>query len=247
MASGAQSLTEKEKQALRLLVSGHDAKSMARHLGLSVHTVNERLRDARRKLGTSSSREAARVLRDEERGTPDFLGDTVFGDAAPPRLEQPLKHAESPVAFRRAGMLIGGFAMTIALALYALASLSSASGIAATAPAASAAETAAVDSARKWLALVDAKNWQSSYAATGSAFRKLNSYERWSTSAQSAHGNLGAALSRELVSVDYSPAPPNGVWTIRFRSSFASRKDVIETIALAYEDPDWRVVGLTLD
>ena len=137
--------------------------------------------------------------------------------------------------------------MTIALALYALASLSSASGVAAPAPAASAAETAAVDSARKWLALVDAKNWQSGYAATGSAFRELNSYERWSTAAQSAHGNLGAALSRELVSVDYSPAPPNGVWTIRFRSSFAIRKDVIETIALAYEDSDWRVVGLTLD
>ena len=53
-------LTEKEKQTLRQLVSGHDAKSMARELGLSVHTVNERLRDARRKMAVSSSREAAR-------------------------------------------------------------------------------------------------------------------------------------------------------------------------------------------
>ncbi|GAA0731919.1 MULTISPECIES: helix-turn-helix domain-containing protein [Sphingomonas] len=55
-------LTEREKTTLRLLLAGHDAKSIARELELSVHTVNERLRDARRKLGVASSREAARRL-----------------------------------------------------------------------------------------------------------------------------------------------------------------------------------------
>lgn len=59
---GYGSLTDKEKQTLRLILRGHDAKSTARHLGLSVHTVNERLREARRKLAVSSSREAARLL-----------------------------------------------------------------------------------------------------------------------------------------------------------------------------------------
>jgi DNA-binding CsgD family transcriptional regulator len=39
-------LTEKERQTLRLMVRGHDAKSIARSLDLSIHTVNERLRDA---------------------------------------------------------------------------------------------------------------------------------------------------------------------------------------------------------
>ncbi len=61
MAEGYQALTEKEKAALRLLLGGHDAKSMASQLGLSVHTVNERLRDARRKLSVSSSKAAARI------------------------------------------------------------------------------------------------------------------------------------------------------------------------------------------
>ena len=56
MINGYQALTEKEKETLRLLVSGYDAKSMARQLGLSVHTINERLRDARRKMAVSSSR-----------------------------------------------------------------------------------------------------------------------------------------------------------------------------------------------
>ena len=46
MSAGYQTLSEKEKQTLRLIVRGYDAKSLARHLGLSIHTVNERLRDA---------------------------------------------------------------------------------------------------------------------------------------------------------------------------------------------------------
>src|SRR3954463_333948 len=76
---GFGALTEKEKQTLRLIVRGHDAKSIARSLGLSVHTINERLRDARRKLEVSSSREAARLLLEAEGGyvspAPDCAGD----------------------------------------------------------------------------------------------------------------------------------------------------------------------------
>lgn len=63
-------LSAREKEALRLLLVGHDAKSIANTLGLSVHTINDRLRDARRKLGVSSSREAARRLAEMDGGTP---------------------------------------------------------------------------------------------------------------------------------------------------------------------------------
>ena len=42
-----EALTPKEKETLRLILCGHDAKSSARALDLSVHTVNGRLRDAR--------------------------------------------------------------------------------------------------------------------------------------------------------------------------------------------------------
>ena len=62
MTDGLAQLTEKEKETLRLMVRGHDAKSMARELSLSVHTINDRLRAARRKLGVTSSKEAARKL-----------------------------------------------------------------------------------------------------------------------------------------------------------------------------------------
>jgi DNA-binding CsgD family transcriptional regulator len=52
-------LSEREKEALRLLLVGHDAKSIANLLGLSVHTVNDRLRDARRKMGATPCRNRA--------------------------------------------------------------------------------------------------------------------------------------------------------------------------------------------
>ena len=45
MTEGIKALTDKEKETLRLILRGHDAKSSARELGLSVHTINERLRD----------------------------------------------------------------------------------------------------------------------------------------------------------------------------------------------------------
>lgn len=55
-------LTDKELEVLRLLVSGHTVKSIAVRLGRSEASVNERLRDARRKTGVGSSRELARHL-----------------------------------------------------------------------------------------------------------------------------------------------------------------------------------------
>lgn len=55
-------LTAKEVEALALVAQGHDAKSAARELDVSTHTIYERLRRAREKLGASNSREAARMF-----------------------------------------------------------------------------------------------------------------------------------------------------------------------------------------
>lgn len=59
-------LTEREKEALRLLSRGYDVKSCARELGVSSNTITERLRSARTKMGLTSSREAARRLSEFE-------------------------------------------------------------------------------------------------------------------------------------------------------------------------------------
>jgi DNA-binding CsgD family transcriptional regulator len=74
-----QKLTPRQKEILRLILNGFDAKSAARKLGISVHTVNEHLSEARRHLGVSSSREAARMLGQAESAPPIDLGPAGLG------------------------------------------------------------------------------------------------------------------------------------------------------------------------
>lgn len=58
----ADALTDKELEILRLLAGGHTVKSIAARLERSEASINERLREARRKTGVGSSRELARRL-----------------------------------------------------------------------------------------------------------------------------------------------------------------------------------------
>ncbi|GAA3998830.1 helix-turn-helix transcriptional regulator [Sphingomonas humi] len=59
-------LNEREREVLRLLAAGHTVKSIAAMLARSEASINERLRDARRKTGVGSSRELARLLAAQE-------------------------------------------------------------------------------------------------------------------------------------------------------------------------------------
>lgn len=62
MPAETAALNDKEVEVLRLLAAGHTVKSIALTLGKSEASINERLRDARRKTGVGSSRELARLL-----------------------------------------------------------------------------------------------------------------------------------------------------------------------------------------
>ena len=62
MPAATAALNDKEVEVLRLLAAGHTVKSIAVTLGKSEASINERLRDARRKTGVGSSRELARLL-----------------------------------------------------------------------------------------------------------------------------------------------------------------------------------------
>ena len=258
MSAGYQALTEKEKQTLRLIVRGHDAKSMARHLGLSIHTVNERLRDARRKLEVSSSRAAARLLLDTEGDDPQKLADKRIGDAATSTdMEQDRAPATGQGRTQRpAGVIAGVLIMSIFLGVLALSLLSdgTAPSAATNAPSASEStaplalsESEAVRSARDWLVLGDQGRWKDGWLATGTSFRQLNTVERWSAVAEKVRVPLGEVVSRTALSRESVPAPPAGVEVIKFRTSFANRADVIETVTLAREGSDWKVVGIYVD
>lgn len=253
MAQACEALTEKEKQTLRLLLVGHDAKSIAQALGLSVHTINERLRDARRKLSVGSSKEAARLLRASEGAAPRNLGDVSFGDAAAATSPQMVgMPAEGPPT-HRATRAIGGVVMLSALAasiaLLASSQLNPSGRAAPSAPAAAQpaeapAETEVTSTARAWLELVDASNWSTSYAATAPSFRQLNTLGAWQRASERARVPLGAVVTRTLASEQDIPAPPNGYHIVRFHTDFASRRGATETVSLDQVAGVWRVVGV---
>ncbi|HWU73258.1 MAG TPA: DUF4019 domain-containing protein [Sphingomonas sp.] len=253
---GFGALTEKEKQTLRLIVRGHDAKSVARSLGLSVHTINERLRDARRKMAVSSSREAARLLFESEGGvpaapTPDLLGDTGIGEVASrvggDQGKAPIGGAGRVI--RHPWIVIGVLLMTFALGLLAFVALPQAGSSPQPAPAAAAAKPNAevVDAARQWLAMIDHDRWDDSYRVTGSSFRKMNTVQVWTDVSEKMRASLGAVLSRTFLSEENLPAPPYGYEVVKFRAHYANKPDAVETVTLEREDGAWHVVGMIIE
>lgn len=257
MSAGFQALTEKEKQTLRLIVRGHDAKSIARHLDLSVHTVNERLRDARRKLEVSSSREAARLLLDTEGDGPQNLADKQIGEAGSSAdMEQGAAPGTGQGRTQRlAGLIAGVVIMSFFLGVLALSLISdgTAPSAATSAPSGATAapqaarESDVVRSAREWLVLGDQGRWKDSWLGTATSFRESNTAEKWAEVSEQVRVPLGAVVSRTALSQESVPAPPAGVEVVKFRTSFANKADVIETVSLAREGSDWKVVGIYLD
>lgn len=222
MSEAYRSLSEKEKETLRLILHGHDAKSMASELGLSVHTVNERLRNARRKLEVTSSKEAARLLLEEEGTAPQFLGHKHLGEAATAGGEA--QAVPVPARNGRAWIFGGIVLMSLLLALLALNPALpfvqyEQSDNRSFEVATSDAEMEAA--AREWLVMVDASDWRGSYDATSAVFREINTVQVWEDVSQQARVPLGAVTSREAISFQQVPTPPAGHLIVTFRTSFA--------------------------
>jgi DNA-binding CsgD family transcriptional regulator len=261
MSDGFKALSEREKDALRLLLGGHDVKSIAAGLGLSVHTVNERLREARRKLGASSSRQAARMFAEREQahgpdfsGAPNFSGDKEFGvvgATAGAALSEP-SHRPSggghSIAWFGGGMLM--MSLIVAVAVLSSPFRDGAPTMAPTRIASAVASPIAsesVGSARDWLALVDGQHWDESWNAAGAIFRSSITPALWASKVQPVRQPLGAVTSRVLQTVTKAtslPGAPDGHYEIlRFATSFAQKANAIETVTLAHEPSGWRVDG----
>ena len=78
-------LNENEKEALRLLLQGFDAKTAAQEVGVTPNVINERLRSARQKLEVTSSKAAARMLAEQEGFDPKFFVSKNIGIAGKPK------------------------------------------------------------------------------------------------------------------------------------------------------------------
>ena len=248
VARDLDALTDKEKATLRLIVRGHDAKSAARTLDLSVHTINERLREARRKLAVPSSREAARLLFEAEGGTPEIAGYSEIGAASP--AGQPDQTPAPAIGARRRigpAAFIGVLLMSLTLAVAALIGIG-APTLPGTAPAAQApADTSVVEAATQWLALLDRDDWAGAYSGTGKAFRKLNTEAVWARTSAQVRARFGKVQTRTLLSQEELPAPPAGYQVVKFRAQYANKADAVETVTFEREDGAWKVVGIYVE
>ena len=75
-----ETLTERERQCLRLVFDRLRPKEIGRELGISHHTVNGHLQQAMRKLGATSSLEAARLCHAADRqSAPEKITGYPFG------------------------------------------------------------------------------------------------------------------------------------------------------------------------
>jgi DNA-binding CsgD family transcriptional regulator len=257
MNEGLHALTEREKHTLRLLLDGHDSKSIARELGLSVHTINERLRDARRKLGVSSSREAARVLLDgEPRAHARALGDKPLGDkalgvSAPAEIPLEDRAPDQPVRAGQRLAWLGGGMLVMSLMIAGLLLVTLQGGLpgrGADAPPLSLGETesAALGEARVWVALLDAGRWDESLRTSAPVFRATG-LEQWTAMIEPLRKSLGpvtARLFKSAVSTRSLPGAPAGDYeVIDFSTRFANREAAVETVVLSREAAGWQVAG----
>lgn len=232
MSQNPDLLTDKEKETLRLMVRGHDAKSMASELDLSVHTINERLRSARRKLDVTSSREAARILFESEGGTYENLADKELGE------EPSAGSGDRQRLGRTRAWLIGVIVMSMLAAALLIFSPLASNG---------AGPPDAETAARAWLEFGDAGDWQAGFDAAGDSFRAANTVAGFRDASEQVRVPLGAVVSRTLATIRYLNAPPHGYQEVTFHTQFANKADALETVTLVKEDRQWKVVGILID
>lgn len=257
-------LSEKEREVLRLITRGHDAKSAASELGLSVHTINERLRHARRKLEVTSTREAARLLfqrEDEAQTDPEAGADKnlVSKQMGGVNATQTRDLLLPVLPSRRAALRIGGLLlMSFTVLILGLTLASSPTNTAAhdanetqsgqTLTAFLVSDDPAPEkTARAWLALVDRSDWQASYEAAGAGFRTPNTVAGWKAASQQARVPLGMVVKRDAIATQIVAAPPKGYTVVRFLTEFEGGKMGVENVTLEREAGGLKVVGYLID
>lgn len=244
MAATIEQLTEKEKETLRLIVRGHDAKSAASELNLSVHTINERLRSARRKLDVTSSREAARKLLEAEGGDPENLVSREIGEAEKPESGQ----GESQHGRNYAPWIGGSFVMSLLAAIAVFAFAGTDTGTITASQEAPSSAVAQADAerervAREWLAHTDAGDLETSFATTASAFRSAVDRATFQSATAAVRSPLGKVIGRRAIQFTTVNEGGKTYEIALFRTDFEHRKGVIERVAMEREGGQLKVGG----
>ena len=260
MVDGVEALTDKEKDALRLLLAGHDAKSSARELDLSHHTINDRLRSARRKLGVNTSREAARLLGEAEHTIPNPLVHSALGDAAhAPEGNHSGVARERPGISRPDWAVKGMFIVSVTVALALVASSFVSHGEAEkvadvpteSAPSGLDAQIERADSleqARVFLGLLDRGDAETSYAATAGKLRENQNFELWELGVALRNNRADFGTRKIVGAGGRNGEPQRGEWdreVFIFQSEYENRT-LTEYIVTQKFDDGWKVIEYDL-
>ncbi|MEM7700410.1 MAG: DUF4019 domain-containing protein [Pseudomonadota bacterium] len=271
MAEAIDDLTDKEKEALRLLLAGHDAKSAALELDISVHTLNDRLRAARRKLGVTTSKEAARALglaeQSELEPTPESFVHKPLGvqeTSKNQHLSSVADRSEGGIlafAARRKGLLIMSFA--IALALTATVFIPKQAGdlepptqdlsAAQQSDVRFSAETEFVPArptepelqARRWLGLIDFGKFDESYEEAGEPLRQQYALGKWKfgLTLRMTKGKIqDRTVSTIMRTSEFGGRKGGDFEIITFASMFENNNLQSERVVLELVGSDWQVI-----
>ena len=107
--------------------------------------------------------------------------------------------------------------------------------------------TSDVATANKWLEQLDAKSWNESWKGTGKLFKSNLMQEQWAKTAQAVRDPLGAVISRHILGVTKTttlPGAPDGEYgVLTYSAAFTNKASAVETVVLAREGEQWKIVG----
>ena len=107
--------------------------------------------------------------------------------------------------------------------------------------------TSDVATANKWLEQLDAKSWNESWKGTGKLFQSNLMQEQWAKTAQAVRDPLGAVISRHILGVTKTttlPGAPDGEYgVLTYSAAFTNKASAVETVVLAREGEQWKIVG----
>lgn len=109
-------------------------------------------------------------------------------------------------------------------------------------------EDQAVKAAETWLGLVDQGEYEDSWMNAAALFRAAVTAEQWEQALNAARKPLGELKSRKFKSAEFMtslPGAPDGEYVvIQFDTSFANKKEAVETVTPMKDAVGvWRVSG----
>lgn len=113
-------------------------------------------------------------------------------------------------------------------------------------------ESAAVDKAGQWLALLDSGDYNASWREAAEFLQGKVTEQKWVETMTTVRKPMGSLLSRKVKSTHFRTMMPEALkgkyLIIDYKSSFANRKAVVESVTQMMEkDGSWRVAGYHLD